>query len=547
MSRGKITEQELAPSVRAKLENIPADTGAALQAVSNALVHYGEASGTNVKSMTITSFTGDLLPGLGLTFKNTTANTDAVMLNVNGKGAKSIVKNGGTPLASGNLKAGGVYTVRYDGTNFILQGEGGSGNATPTDVVAGKTFTNDNGEQVGLGDPNLVPSNIKKGTTIYGVTGDSLMYESGRVMFGPGTINTSEMPLLIAKNGVARTVLNESVSFMMTNDTVNEEAIYMYVRIDSTTGVLKKIVPSNTSLQDEVVWSITIKTTSSPRIISDQNGFLYVYYKDQVTQEVKLTKVSLSGSVEWTKTNTVLTEIFGKSYIDFDEAENMYVAFSNNTSSLIENLVKYDSNFNKQWGRTLNLWMRDISVSHDGTIFLKYFRNYQEYYYSQGFEIAGYSTLGTPIWTNFSGATYDGYAYYEFLLSHYLDKKTKHLYCGYRNDYNFQVEKFNLSTGSKMATWSRSALTNRTHLHVDYIAPGPNGNILLGQGSYKEIALISRINTSVVVKGILIPVGSAVDGLAYRTPSWLPKSEYFYFSSGNAWYKVSNRDLYKLP
>ena len=122
MTKGKITEQELAPSVRSKLENIPNDTGAAIQAVSNALVHYGETTGTNVKSLTVASFTGALAPGLGVTFKNTVANTGAVTLNVNGMGSKSIVKNGGAVLANGDLKSGGVYTVRYDGTSFVLQG-----------------------------------------------------------------------------------------------------------------------------------------------------------------------------------------------------------------------------------------------------------------------------------------------------------------------------------------------------------------------------------------------------------------------------------------
>lgn len=87
--------------------------------------------------------------------------TGVSTLNINGLGAKPIKKANGNDVT--NLKANGVYTVRYNlaanagAGAFILQGEGGSGNAQPTDVLTGKTFTNDNGEQVG----SLVPSSIK--------------------------------------------------------------------------------------------------------------------------------------------------------------------------------------------------------------------------------------------------------------------------------------------------------------------------------------------------------------------------------------------------
>ena len=62
-----------------------------------------------------------MVAGFTLRFKNTTANTGAVTLNVNGLGAKPIVKNGGVALSAGDLKASGVYTVVYDGSNFIVQ------------------------------------------------------------------------------------------------------------------------------------------------------------------------------------------------------------------------------------------------------------------------------------------------------------------------------------------------------------------------------------------------------------------------------------------
>ncbi|MFJ6266470.1 hypothetical protein ACIQGW_15975 [Lysinibacillus xylanilyticus] len=105
----------------------------------------------NAKVITLTPAPLAYQDLMGITFKNAVQNTGAVTINVNALGAKTIVKSNGTALSSGFLKANSIYTVRYNATtgNFILQGEGGSGNAQPSDVRTGKTFTNDDGEKTG--------------------------------------------------------------------------------------------------------------------------------------------------------------------------------------------------------------------------------------------------------------------------------------------------------------------------------------------------------------------------------------------------------------
>lgn len=112
---------------------------------------------------------------MGITFKNASQNTGAVTINVNGLGAKSIVKSNGTAISSGFLRAGSIYTIRYNNTtgNFILQGEGGEyGDAVADDVRQGKTFGTGTGVQTGtLNLSQLVPSNIRKNVTIDGVVG----------------------------------------------------------------------------------------------------------------------------------------------------------------------------------------------------------------------------------------------------------------------------------------------------------------------------------------------------------------------------------------
>ena len=109
-------------------------------------VYYSDDTGTaNAKILTNPNITS-YKKGLGISFTNKTQNTGAVTVNVNGLGAKTILKSNGSALASGNLKANSIYTIRYNGTNFILQGEGGEyGTATAADVRQGKTIGTDNG------------------------------------------------------------------------------------------------------------------------------------------------------------------------------------------------------------------------------------------------------------------------------------------------------------------------------------------------------------------------------------------------------------------
>lgn len=105
---------------------------------------YGVASGVNTKTVNLDPAPEGYYEGMCFAFRNVTENTGPVTINVNGLGAKSIKKPNGNDLVPGNLKAGSVYTVRYNGTNFILQGSDSAGNATPEHVLAGKTFSNDN-------------------------------------------------------------------------------------------------------------------------------------------------------------------------------------------------------------------------------------------------------------------------------------------------------------------------------------------------------------------------------------------------------------------
>lgn len=117
-----------------------------LYKLSEGTVYPVNASGTNDYTGIITGLKEYKEP-LALAVKIPNDSTGACTININGLGAKAILKANGNAVT--NLKANSIYTMRYNGTNFILQGEGGSGNATAADILAGKTASTDAGDVIG--------------------------------------------------------------------------------------------------------------------------------------------------------------------------------------------------------------------------------------------------------------------------------------------------------------------------------------------------------------------------------------------------------------
>lgn len=63
---------------------------------------------------------------LRIRVKFTNANTGASTINLNGLGAKSIKKNVSVALVSGDILAGAIYDLVYDGTNFQITSRTGN-------------------------------------------------------------------------------------------------------------------------------------------------------------------------------------------------------------------------------------------------------------------------------------------------------------------------------------------------------------------------------------------------------------------------------------
>ena len=95
-----------------------------LSPLGHKVLDSGTASGTDTYAFAAhpayTSYDQLTSRPLLLTFTN--ANTTSATLNVNGLGAKNIYKNKSTALTAGDIRAGQIIILTYDGTNFQVSG-----------------------------------------------------------------------------------------------------------------------------------------------------------------------------------------------------------------------------------------------------------------------------------------------------------------------------------------------------------------------------------------------------------------------------------------
>lgn len=84
--------------------------------------YAADAGANDTYVITLSPVPAAYTTGMLVTFKANTINTGAATINVNSLGAKSITKNGTTALEDGDIKVGQVVTLRYDGTQFQMQG-----------------------------------------------------------------------------------------------------------------------------------------------------------------------------------------------------------------------------------------------------------------------------------------------------------------------------------------------------------------------------------------------------------------------------------------
>jgi hypothetical protein len=97
---------------------------AAIGQVQDADFNYALAGGTaDVITLTMTPAITAYSTGMYFVFKAASTNTSSVTVNVNSVGAKNVYRSGAA-LAAGDIVAGEIYIIAYDGTQFQLLGAG---------------------------------------------------------------------------------------------------------------------------------------------------------------------------------------------------------------------------------------------------------------------------------------------------------------------------------------------------------------------------------------------------------------------------------------
>lgn len=205
---------EVATEAEAKAGTATGSTGASLLVTpailtdviqDNTMLFAADAQANDTYVITLVPAIDAYVTGQRFTFTAKTLNTGAATLNVNGKGAKPIIKGDATALVTGDILAGQVVEVVYDGTSMVMTslpdmlvagGEAGAQHYHAIKVGAGSVAVAADGATNiahGLGRiPKLVTFHFRTGTSVdaFGSWCDGIAYYDGtsqKTIFSYGT------------------------------------------------------------------------------------------------------------------------------------------------------------------------------------------------------------------------------------------------------------------------------------------------------------------------------------------------------------------------
>jgi hypothetical protein len=165
------------------------------------------AGGTDTYTCSMAATLTSYSNGRFFLVKFTNANTGAATLNVNSLGAIAIKKYGGTALAAGDIGAGQIFLLGYDGTNFQIVGQGNVG-----DVVGPASSTD-----------NAI-------ATYNGATGKLIKDNSTSTLGSNGTRTTTNTNVLISEQFVHKATASTASSINI-GSLANGDAITIIVEV----------------------------------------------------------------------------------------------------------------------------------------------------------------------------------------------------------------------------------------------------------------------------------------------------------------------------
>lgn len=148
-------------------------------------IYAADTVGTDAYAVTLVPAPTAYVTGMVVNFKAGTINTGTATLNVNGLGAITIRKNNDQTLDNGDIEAGQVITVIYDGTYFQMQSQVANLYAS----VAGVQ----NAQYVYAADSvgtDAYAITLAPAVTAY-VTGQTFIFKAGAANTGAATLNVN--------------------------------------------------------------------------------------------------------------------------------------------------------------------------------------------------------------------------------------------------------------------------------------------------------------------------------------------------------------------
>ena len=180
--------------------------------INNALTYSNYATDTGTANNYLIAITGQTttyVTGIAFQFKAANTNTGASTLNVNSQGSISIIKTDGSALVAGDIIAGGIVSVMYDGTNFQLLNDAGGAAGTFTNVSVTGTATI-NVANVTTFNPAITNAQLANSSVTIGNTAVSLgstQTSFGNVTLTNATLSSLSAPVTVGQGGTGSTSL----------------------------------------------------------------------------------------------------------------------------------------------------------------------------------------------------------------------------------------------------------------------------------------------------------------------------------------------------
>ncbi len=189
----------------------------------SAELYAADAVGTDAYAITLSPVPAAYATGMVVNFKAGTVNTGAATVNVNGLGAKSILRPDGSALSDGDIAANQIVQVIYNGTSFLML----------SPVANAPKYAN--GVTTHAGDSTVsqtIAHGLGRAPRLVKLTGIKTV--SGSILaFSWGTYNGTTSSCVFGVNAATSASSNDSTNVIHMNDGSSNE-LSATVTVDAT-------------------------------------------------------------------------------------------------------------------------------------------------------------------------------------------------------------------------------------------------------------------------------------------------------------------------